>query len=119
MAENVPPANESLHLDGPLYKNYITLGGTLLAAVAFANILFLFLIDVFSAHPNPYIGVLAYMLMPAFLVLGLALVPVGMLHERNRRRKGAPSMIPRFPRIDLNDPAQRSKIAFTFAFSLM
>ena len=39
-----------------------------LAIVAAANILFLFLIDVMSSHPNAYVGILGYMVMPAFLV---------------------------------------------------
>jgi len=122
MADSIPPDVPLSHANNnsrSLLKNYISLAGIVIAAVAFANILFLFLIDIFSAHPNPYIGVLAYMVMPGLLILGLTLVPLGMLHERNRRRRGAPTLIPRFPRIDLNDPSQRSKIAFTFAFGVI
>ena len=37
------------------------------------------------------------MVAPAFLMLGLLLIPVGMLLERRRRRKAKPGMIPRLP----------------------
>jgi nitrate/TMAO reductase-like tetraheme cytochrome c subunit len=99
-----------------LFRNTISLIGTALAIVAFANIAFLFLIDVTSGRPSPYIGMFAYVIMPSFLVFGLLLIPVGMLLERNRRRKLAPGDIPKYPRLDLNDPKQRSRIAGVAAF---
>src|SRR4051795_13632716 len=85
-----------------LMKNLISLAGIAIALVAAANIAFLVFIDFMSAHPSPYIGILAYMLMPGVMVAGLALIPLGMLLERRRRRREAPSVIPRFPRLDLN-----------------
>ena len=93
-----------------LTRNAISLIGMALAIVAAANILFLFLMDVMSTRSSPYIGILAYMVMPAFLVLGLLLVPLGMLWER--RRRGAQSL----PTLDLNQPAQRSTVAFVSSF---
>jgi len=93
-----------------LARNKISLIGMAIAIVAAANILFLFLMDVMSAHPNPYVGILAYMVMPGFLVLGLLLIPLGMLWER--RRRGNASL----PTLDLNSPKQRSSVAFVLSF---
>ena len=59
------------------------------------------------------------MVAPAFLILGLLLIFVGMLLERQRRRKGKTSVIPRFPRVDLNDPAQRNTFAFFVSSALV
>lgn len=101
-----------------LVRNYISLVGLALAVVALANIIFLFLMDVVSAHPSPYIGILAYMVMPGFLILGLLLVPLGMGIERSRRRRSQPSL-PVFPRLDLNNPAQRSTVAFFMTFVVL
>ncbi len=56
-----------------------------MAAIALANIVVLFLIDVTAAQPNPYIGILAYMVLPGFLAAGLALAIFGVLRERHRR----------------------------------
>jgi nitrate/TMAO reductase-like tetraheme cytochrome c subunit len=99
-----------------LFRNMVSLIGAALAAVSLANIIFLFLIDVTSARSSPYIGIFAYMIMPAFLVLGLFLVPVGMLIERQRRRNLAPGEIPAYPKLDLNNPHQRSSLAFFLSF---
>ncbi len=98
-----------------LIRNPISLIGMALAAVAFANIVLLVLIDLLANTPSPYIGILAYMVAPAFLVAGLVLIPIGMAVERRRRIReaGAP---PRLPRLDLNNPAQRSTLAFVLSF---
>ena len=61
-----------------LIRNPLSLIGLALAAVAFVNIVFLFAIDVLSSHPSPYVGILAYMIAPGFLVVGLILVPTGI-----------------------------------------
>lgn len=99
-----------------LFRNTISLIGAALAAVSLANIIFLFLIDLTSGRPSPYIGIFAYVIMPAFFLFGLLLIPIGMIIERRRRRRLAPGEIPAFPRIDLNNPAQRRSLAFFVSF---
>ena len=98
-----------------LIRNPISLIGLALAAVAFANIVLLVLIDLLASHSSPYIGILAYMIAPGFLFVGLILVPIGMVWERRRRLRqvGAPF---HFARLDLNNPAQRSTVAFILSF---
>src|SRR5437868_6726903 len=54
-----------------LLSNPLSLVGLALAAVALVNILSLFLIDLMSDRPSPYIGILASLVAPAFLFLGL------------------------------------------------
>ncbi|HLK33956.1 MAG TPA: NapC/NirT family cytochrome c, partial [Terriglobales bacterium] len=90
--------------------------GAALALVSLANILFLFLIDVFSPRHSPYVGILAYMILPGFLILGLALVPLGMWLARRQRLQQAGVEGPVYPHLDLNEPAQRSTVAFFLAF---
>jgi len=63
---------------GLLFRNPLSLAGAALALVALANILFLLQIDVLSEKPSPYIGILAYMVGPAFLIVGLLLIPAGL-----------------------------------------
>jgi len=93
-----------------LLRNYVSLIGLALAAVSLANFFFLFLLDLVSKQPSPYIGIFAYMVVPAFLILGLVLVGLGMWMERRRYRRDS-AALPRFPVLDLNSPAQRSTIA--------
>ena len=117
-SQGVNPQDASLSGSRKLIRNPISLIGLALAAVAFANIVLLVLIDVLASHPSPYIGILAYMVAPAILVVGLVLVPSGMLYER-RRRLHAVGVPPHFPRLDLNNPAQRSTVAFVLSFVVM
>ena len=77
--QGVNPQAEHPPVSRNLIKNPISLIGLALAAVAFANIVFLMLIDLLSSQPSPYIGILAYMVAPGFLVLGLILIPLGMV----------------------------------------
>ena len=93
-------------------RNFTSLIGGALAAISLANIVFLVLVSWISPHPSPYLGILAFLVFPAFLILGLVLVPAGMLLERRRRRKRTPGEIRKFPQIDLNRPAQRNALAF-------
>jgi len=99
-----------------LFRNPVSFLGAALAVIAFVNIAFLFVIDVISARPSPYIGIFAYMIMPGFLVFGLFLIVVGMLRERSRRRRQVVDPGPRYPRIDFNNPDHRNRIAFVLAF---
>ena len=70
----------------------------------------MFLIDLIAAHPSPYIGILAYLVAPGFLICGLLLIGFGALRERRRISKGEAAEPPEYPRLDLNDAATRSAI---------
>ena len=109
------PPDFSSSATGRLIKNRLSMVGLALAVVAFANILFLILINIISKNSNPYLGILAYMVVPAFLILGLLLVVGGILLER-RRRVLELSDASRLPRIDLNNPTQRGSVIFALSF---
>src|SRR5215469_12222671 len=98
-----------------LYKNPVSLVGMALAVVAFLNILFLFFLDAFSHVSSPYVGILAYMVAPAFLVLGLLMIPIGIVIERRRRHREGGD-VAKYGALDLNNPAQRSTVAFVLSF---
>ncbi len=94
-------------------RNPISLVGLVLALIAFGNILFLFFLDLTSQHPNPYVGILAYMIAPGFLIAGLLLIPFGIWYDRRNRRQQPDARV-RYLRIDFNDPSQRGALAFVF-----
>jgi nitrate/TMAO reductase-like tetraheme cytochrome c subunit len=113
-AEKTPPPQvEPWHRSRMLMRNPISLAGLALSIIGLANIFLFVLIDFIAVKPSPYIGILAYMVSPAFLVLGLVMMIAGVLLER--KKKVEPTAF--YPRIDLNDPAQRSAvISFTSFF---
>src|SRR6516162_7337737 len=114
-SQNINPSNSDISNGRDLYKNPLSLVGMALALVAFLNILFLFFLDAFSHVSSPYVGILAYMVAPAFLVLGLLLIPIGIVVERRRRHRMVGD-VSKYGQLDLNNPAQRSTVAFVLSF---
>src|SRR5215467_1176150 len=110
-----PPAVEPWHRSRLLLRNPVSLAGVALVIVAVANIFLFVLIDAIAVKPSPYVGILAYMVSPAFLVLGLLIIATGMLLER--RKHLAPSAF--YPRIDLNDRTQRSAVISFVTFLIV
>ena len=94
------------------FRNYISFAGAVVVAASLASIILLFLIELTQATDNPYLGIVTYIILPAFLILGLVIIVAGMLIERRKRRRRPDSAIAAYPRIDLNDPRQR-RIAFS------
>ena len=90
-----------------LLENWISLVGMILAAASFFAVAALIAMDVFSGLPNPYMGILTYLVAPGFLIAGLLLILVGALVERRRRRRLGEGEIPRHPIIDFNRPRHR------------
>jgi hypothetical protein len=110
---NPQPANASLWMRF-FPRNVISQAGMTLAVVSLANIIVFAVLDFIGQKANPYIGILAYMVAPAFLVLSLALIAVGIWWERKRRAKG----LEPYPRIDFNNPEHRRILMALGAFLL-
>ena len=114
--ETPPPATQA----PSLLQNWLSLLGTIVAACSFFAVISLIAIDYQAGSTSPYLGILTYLVTPAFLVTGLALIVVGVLLERRRRRALAPGEVPRHPRIDLNIPRHRRALLIvsvvTFVF---
>src|ERR1700722_3315505 len=96
-----------------LLRNPISMAGVALAIVSAANIFLFVLIDLIASHPGPYIGILAYVVAPGFLICGLLLIGAGAWRERGRIARDGLEAAPAYPRVDLNDAATRSA-AFSF-----
>ena len=87
-------------------RNLISQAGLMLAVVAVGNIVVFTITDIISERPNPYVGILAYMVAPGFLIFSFALMALGYWQDRKKVAKG----VAMYPRIDLNDPRQRATI---------
>jgi nitrate/TMAO reductase-like tetraheme cytochrome c subunit len=95
-----------------LFRNYISFAGAVIVMAALVSILLLFLIELTQRSDNPYLGIVTYIILPAFLAFGLIVIVIGMLIERRRRRRSPASEIPPYPKIDFNDARQR-RLALT------
>jgi len=108
---------------GGLLHNPISILGFIVAGASGFAAACLMTIDALRGHHNPYLGILTYLVAPAFLLIGLVLIVGGAIRQRHVLRQIAPETLPRFPRIDLNVPRQRRAFLTvaigTFAFLLL
>ena len=99
--------------------NIVSLIGIVMAMTATGLIITFSAFDMITGIEHPYLGLMTYFLFPGMLICGLVLVPVGAWRVREQRREGVlegmtslEEEIPKFPRIDLNDPHKRRLFIF-------
>ena len=68
-------------------KNGISIVGAILALFNLATILSLALLSNLFGFGGSYIGLFIYIILPAFMVFGLILIPIGMRIHRKRLKK--------------------------------
>lgn len=90
----------------PLWSNSITIIGGFLAAMAIMLLLTFGLFSLVAPSTNPYVDIVGYLMLPAILVIGLVLMPLGILFKswRLHRLDPAQKLAFQFPRVNLNDP---------------
>jgi nitrate/TMAO reductase-like tetraheme cytochrome c subunit len=90
-----------------LHNPYSYAGG-LIAALALLIFFFLIILDALSPSARaPYASLIMFMVVPAIMMFGLALVPLGWIMARRRLRRTGKEWIEKFPVIDFNEPYQR------------
>jgi len=96
-------------------RNPLSLAGTAITTASALVFLGLFAVDLTSHYENPYMGIVAYMILPAIFVVGLVLIPIGVAREKRlaRAAKERGESYWAFPIIDLNVVRTR-KVMLTF-----
>jgi hypothetical protein len=90
-------------------NNWVSITGFILAVNSLILILALFLFSLFSKETNSYLGLYIYIVLPVFLVIGLLLIPLGILFHI-RRKESADGSLPGWPVINLNLKKHRSSL---------
>ncbi len=90
-----------------LGRNIASLVGTVLTTSAGITLVAFWAFQLITnARIPPYFGVIFYLILPGLFILGLLLIPVGVIWRRHRLR--AAKLLPTvYPRIDLHDPILR------------
>lgn len=100
-----------------LFRNWLSLIGLITFIVSLFSFIFLLVLDLLEPHGNPYVGILAYLVTPAFSAVGIGMIVLGMIVARikARRRTGAlPPIV-----LDLSHPNARRNITIFVAISIL
>lgn len=93
------------------FYNIRSLLGAGLALLSFGLIVFLFVLEIFATHPKAYMGVIIFVILPGFMVIGLCIVAWGIWREHKRKLAGKTTE-EHLPVIDLNNPRHRTAFVF-------
>ncbi|MCK5457389.1 MAG: NapC/NirT family cytochrome c [Melioribacteraceae bacterium] len=93
-------------------KNWMSIIGATISIVALFIIVFLLALTILFDRGGSYLGLLIYIILPAILIAGLILIPIGMLRKRKYLKDaGVDKFVEKpLPFIDLNN--QRHRNAF-------
>jgi hypothetical protein len=106
------------HLLPDSYYNHLSLAGTAIATIALFMFVFLYVLASSAGLPKAYEGIVIFMVIPAFIVLGLLLIPLGMFRAVRRARRTA-SVAARPGVLDLNKPANRRALVIFVAGTIV
>src|ERR1035437_3984935 len=99
------------------FRNWLSLTGLVVVVGSVFSFFLLLLLDALAHFANPYVGILTYLVSPAFLVMGLILALLGaFLRHRQIIRTSGP--LPPL-RIDLTRPRDRRLLGFFLAGSVL
>jgi hypothetical protein len=94
-----------------LSQNLISRTGVVLATTSGFTLVFAFALLIFGFQPNPYAGIVVFMILPAIFAVGLVLIPIGIW--RDYRRKGRAGDLPAiYPKVDLTHGGVRRTVMF-------
>ncbi len=96
------------------YYNWVTMTGAYIASISLLLILLFLAVNLlFDMAPNPYLGIFLFLVMPAFLVFGLILIPIGAMRVRRRIKRGDDTGRPPSFKIDFSVPSHRRAVRIT------
>ena len=90
-----------------LGQNSLTLAGAVLTTSSAVTLIAFWVYDVIiPGPPHPYIGILLFLILPGVFLIGLILIPTGIVLRRRRLRAGS-QLGDSYPQIDLHQPMVR------------
>ncbi|MGQ0719987.1 MAG: cytochrome c3 family protein [Candidatus Eiseniibacteriota bacterium] len=102
-----------------LFYNKVTIFGCALFAVTAVTFVTLLLLGVGGVGANPYFGIFMHMVLPPFALVGLLLIPWGMVRRARVLRERGVDGVQKWPHLDLNKPAHRRAAGLFLAATLL
>lgn len=90
------------------FYNWTSMAGASLALISLFMIVFLFVISLVFDQGGSYLGLLIFIVLPVFLVLGLVFIPIGMYFQHRKNKKIKLTKERAWPIFDLNNKPTRN-----------
>lgn len=90
------------------FYNWTSIIGVTISVVSLFMIGFLFAISMFFMQGSSYLGLFMWIVLPTFLVIGLLIIPIGMIIKYRGDKKQNIVLEKVWPKFDLNDPKVRN-----------
>jgi len=100
-----------------VFRNWLSLTGLVVVVGSVFSFFLLLLLDALAPFANPYVGILTYLVAPAFTVIGLLLGVLGAFFRHRQILKTSGALPPL--RIDLTRPRDRRLLGFFLAGSVL
>ena len=94
----------------PSFYNLISYIGVTISLISLFIFLFLFAMFSLAAFDKAYAGIVIFIAVPSFIVLGLLLIPLGMALKTRKRKKEGTIPVLDLPILNLNLPHHRNAI---------
>ena len=91
------------------FYNPLSLAGSVIALFNLALIVFLLVVDLLAKHPRPYSDLIILLILPVFILIGVAFIILGIVRQRRREKAGLPGE-QRLLVVDFNDQKQRRRV---------
>ena len=102
-------------------KNWVSISGAILAVFNLTTILSLVILNWIFNFGGTYIGLFIYIVLPAFMIVGLILIPIGMrLNRKAAREAEHKGEKKNWPIVDFNHiPTRNAAIIFVFGTMIL
>jgi hypothetical protein len=104
-------------------RNPISMAGVVITTISAIIFLTLFAIELVGYSGGPYVGIMVFLVVPAFFVVGLLLIPFGIWRAQRKARAAAEAgeepAPENFPVIDLNEVRVRKAVLFFAALTVI
>jgi nitrate/TMAO reductase-like tetraheme cytochrome c subunit len=104
-------------------RNPISLAGVVITTISAIIFLTLFAIELVGFSGGPYMGIMAFLIVPAFFVGGLILIPLGIWRAQRKAKAaleaGEEPELDNFPVIDLNMVRVRKTVLVFVALTVI
>lgn len=93
-----------------VFYNPLTLVGSVIAVFNLGLMVFLLIVDFLAKRPRPYSDLIILLILPLFILIGIAFIILGIVRERRRQKTGVPVVEQRLLVLDFNDEKQRKLV---------